>query len=87
MQECWYALTLALLSVNYNTPEMAFRNLGNGAISKYNNTLTDADFEDMLILKNELKYQDLSDIYGIELTCLFKRIKAYEKQKTGSETT
>jgi len=81
MQECWYALKLALLATNYHTPEMAFQSLGEGAIIKHNNTLTDDDFEDMLILKKDLRYKDLAEIYGVEETALFKRIKNFEKNK------
>lgn len=87
MQECWYALVLAIQSPIYHTPEMAFQSLDNGAPSKHNNTLTDADFEDMLVLKSDLRYKDLAEIYGVETTCLFKRIKTFEKNKIKERKT
>ena len=88
MEECWYALALSLLATDYYTPEMAFQRLDKGADTRkrnYNDTLTDADFEDMLKLKKDLTFKDLADIYGVETTCLFKRIKNFEKNKIKGE--
>lgn len=81
MNECWCALALAVLSPIYCTREMAFVNLDRGKILKTNIVLTDADFEDMLKLKKDLRYQDIADIYGGECSALFKRIKNYEKRR------
>jgi len=79
MNECWCALALAIMSPNYITREMAFLNLDRGKIIKTNTTLTADNFEDMWKLKNDLRYQDIADIYGIEMTCLFKRMKDFKK--------
>lgn len=80
MNDCWYVLALAILATDYCTPEMAFINLGNGAIGVKNNALTDADFEDMLKLRKDHTYQEIADMYGTEMSCIFKRIKKFEKK-------
>lgn len=82
MNECWCALALAIMSPNFITREMAFLSLDRGKIGKYNIALTDDDFEDMVVMrKNRVTYQGIADIYGAEASCIFKRIKKFEKGK------
>ena len=78
MNECWCALAVAVLSQNYSTPEMAFECLVNGRKLKKNIMLTDADFEDMLKMKDYLTYKEIGDIYGLEESSAFRRMKKYK---------
>lgn len=67
--ECYYALTLSILSIDYITPEAAFENLAQGRVpskrARYKRMLTDADITDMIKLKSKMTYAQVGELFGI----------------------
>jgi len=79
MNECWYALALALLSTDYYTPELAFDVLSMGVKSK--NKITDNDTEDMIELQKTMTYTQIAEMYGMDRTTVWRRINKKPKKR------
>lgn len=84
MQECWYALLLAILSGPYLTPEKAFEFLSAGKMPIAGRRQTiivpRSDTADMIKLKQEgLSYKAVGEIYGLDATSVWRRVKREER--------
>ncbi len=81
MNECWYALALAMMSKVYLTPEKAFWFLSKGEKPKNSNRserrneLTLLDVQDMAKLKETMSYKAIGEIYGMKADAVYNRIR------------
>lgn len=74
MNECWYALALALLSTEYYTPEIAFKILDEGVKHKRKLRPTDKDTLDMIEMYKTIDGTKIAAIYGIDRSTVCRRI-------------
>lgn len=72
MEECWYALALALLANDYFDPERAFDVLSTGVIHKFKPINTDR--QDMIEMKKTMTYDQIAEIYGIDRMAVWRII-------------
>lgn len=78
MTENWCALCIAILNPKAATVEKAFEILNTGKVNIYSK-ISNADLEDMVKLKKEMTYKQLSQIYGRSDSGLCHVIKNYKK--------
>ena len=88
MNECWCALTIAILAADYHTPELAFDSLSMGVkrrriaesvvSSPIHKSLTDADILDMIEMRKTMTYKKVGARYGMKADAVYNRIRRFK---------
>jgi len=88
MNECWQALIVAILAVDYHTPELAFDALNQGVKRRHvtkktesvpiHKSLTNIDVVDMITMKETMTYKQIGNIYGMKADAVYNRIRRFK---------
>ena len=75
------ALTVAILSPQYLTPEQSFRKLwGKNSRPRHQPVVPQEDTDDMLKMKAIMTYKQIGDLYGISANAVYNRIRRAEER-------
>ncbi len=85
----WCALGLAVLNKKF-TVERALDYMCGAALDSFHRKeLTNADIEDMIKMRNQPKpvpYYEIGEIYGMNESAVWRRVKRYEGRKHGTHS-
>ena len=84
MNECWYALALALLSTDYYTPEVAFEVLNTGVKQKFRPI--DNDLADMIEMHKTMNCAEIAKLYGMDRVTVWRKITKKSDRVHGNRT-
>ena len=80
MKENFYALLICILKPDY-TIDMSLQIMVDGLFKKENTTLTKPDIEDMILLKQEMTYEEIGKLYGLSKQAVYRRIKRFKEAR------
>lgn len=80
--ENYHALTIAILSETYCTPEEAFERLDRGLKLIRLRDAEKTNTIDIINLRTQgIKLQDIADMYGVTRSAICHRIKRFQRQE------